>query len=311
MPQPANPHHQSTHPAPSHVQPPHSKNKSRMKPLAAALLAATLLAPQLLRAQAADIPSAMPATPDGQTSDQRGRALLDQMVKALGGDLWLNRNTMQCEGRTSSFFHGQPNPYTTDYHELRRFAASGLPDTDRIGFLTDRGMLLPGKKIDVIQIWTDGHGYEVTYKGQTDLPKEQVDDFYRRYNHSIEAVVHSWLNAPGVMVFSDGTDFVERRLADKVTVLTANNDAVTFELDATTHLPIRRTFQWRNPQFNDFDEEAETYDDYHTIQGLPTPLTITRYHNGDMSNQRYFSKVEYNVPAAPALFDPETLLKKK
>ena len=89
------------------------------------------------------------------------------------------------------------------------------------------------------------------------------------------------------MIVSEGTAMVERRLADRVTVLTANNDAVTLDLDAATHLPIRRTFQWRNPQFNDYDEDAETYDDYHTIQGLPTPMTVTRYHNGDMTNQRY------------------------
>ena len=315
MPQTIKPHLLRTQLAFASVQPPNSaprpKNESRMKPFAATLLAATLLAPQLLRAQAADIPSAAPATVPGQTSDQRGQMLLDQMIAALGGDLWLKRNTMQCEGRTSTFFHGQPNPYTTDYHELRRFTGSGLPDADRVGFLTERGVIMPGKKIDVVQIWKEGHGYEVTFKGQTELPKEQVEDFYRRKAHSIEEVVQNWIHAPGVMILSEGTDMVERHIADKITIITASNDAVTLELDATTHLPIRRTFQWRNPQFNDFDEEAETYDDYHTIQGLPTPLTITRYHNGDMSNQRYFSKVEYNVPAAPALYDPETLLKKK
>jgi hypothetical protein len=218
---------------------------------------------------------------------------------------------MQSDGRTSTFFHGQPNPYTTDYHDLRRFAAPGLPEAERIGFLTDRGMILPGKKIDVVQIWKDGHGYEVTYKGQAELPKEQVADYYRRQAHSVEEVVHSWIHAPGVMIVSEGTSMVERRLCDKVTVLTANNDAVTFELDSTTHLPIRRTFQWRNPQFNDYDEEQETYDDYHTIQGLPTPLTITRYHNDDMTSQRYLTKVVYNLPADPSLFDPATLLKKK
>ena len=273
-------------------------------------LAVALLAPQLVRAQSSDLSSAAPPTGAG-TSTERGQILLDQMIVALGGDVWLKRTSMQSDGRTSSFFHGQPNPYTTDYHELRRFDASGAPDAERIGFLTDRGMILPGKKIDVVQIWKDGHGYEVTFKGQTELPKEQVEDFYRRRTHSIEEVVHTWIHAPGVMIVAEGTTMVERRLADKITILSANNDAVTFELDAATHLPARRIFQWRNPQFNDIDEEAETYDDYHTIQGIPTPLTVTRYHNNDMTSQRYLAKVVYNVPADPTLFDPANLLKKK
>jgi hypothetical protein len=282
-----------------------------MKRLALILaLAATLFAPQSAYAQASDLYSAAVPTGAG-TSAERGQILLDQMIVALGGDAWLQRTSMQSDGRTSSFFHGQPNPYTTDYHELRRFDASGAPDADRVGFLTDRGMILPGKKIDVVQIWKDGHGYEVTFKGQTELPKEQVEDFYRRRTHSIEEVVHTWMKAPGVMIVAEGSTMVERRVADKVTILSANNDAVTFELDAATHLPIRRIFQWRNPQFNDIDEEAETYDDYHTIQGIPTPLNITRYHNNDMTSQRFLSKVVYNVPTDVSLFDPANLLKKK
>jgi len=275
------------------------------------LAAATLLAaPQRLHAQASELPSAAP-TAANQSDTERGRQLIDQMVTALGGEMWLDRATIQIDGRTSSFFHGQPNPYITEYHELRRLAVNGQPEADRVGFLTERGMILPGKKIDVVQIWTAGNGYEITYKGQTTLPKEQVEDYYRRRAHSIEEVVHNWLKAPGVMVVAEGTVMVERRLADRVTVLAATNDAVTLDLDATTHLPLRRSFRWRNPQFNDYDEEAETYDDYHTIQGLPTPLTITRYHNGEMSNQRFLTKVVYNLPLDPSLFDPAVALKKK
>jgi hypothetical protein len=100
-------------------------------------------------------------------------------------------------------------------------------------------------------------------------------------------------------------------MADKVTVLSANNDAVTLELDANTHLPLRRTFQWRNQQFKDFDEDAEDYSDYHTVQGLPTAMTITRYKNGDMVNQRFITKATYNEPLEPSMFDVEVLVKKK
>jgi hypothetical protein len=318
MPQIMNPQHIRRRPA--NVQPQssvrHPESKSLMKPVATAifLLAVTLLAPQRLRAQASEIPSAAPPTIAGQTDAQRGKLLIDQMIAALGGDAWLNRTTVQFDGRTSSFYRGAPNPYITEYHELHRFAAQSSPaqpEADRIGFLTPRGMILPGKVTDVVQIWTDAHGYEITYKGQTELPKEQVDDYYRRRAHSIEEVVHTWINAPGVMLIGEGTSMVGRRIADKLTILGANNDAVTLELDASTHLPVRRTFQWRNPQFKDFDEEAEEYDDYHTVQGLPTPMTITRYHNGEMANQRYITKVVYNAPLAPDLFDPAILLKKK
>jgi hypothetical protein len=265
---------------------------------------AALLAPRL-HAQASDLPSAAPpSATDGQSPDQRGRQLIDQMIAALGGRAWLDRATMRTEGRTSSFFHGQPNPGVTQFIDYHRLPLNGQPEALRQEFLGDRGMIEPGKKTYVIHIWIDKTGYEITYKGQTTLPQQQVEEFYRNRAHSIEEVVRTWIDAPGVIIVSEGVTMVERRLADKVTVLTANNDAVTLELDATSHLPLRRTFQWRNPQFKDFDEEVETYDDYHVVQGLPTAMTITRYHNGDIVTQRYLTKVEYNLPLAPSLFDP-------
>jgi hypothetical protein len=308
------PHRRCTQPArrqrPTTEPLPRPKNKSRMKRLALVILAAVLLAPQLARAQAADIPSGAPPTVAG-TPDQRGRALIDQMIAALGGDHWLNRISIETEGHGSAFFRGEPDAYIIEFAQTERLPGSGQPWAQRVGFLTPRGMIMPGKKIDVVQIWKDGHGYEVTYKGTTDLPKDQVDEFYLRRAHSIEEVVRNWINAPGVMIVAEGTSMVGRRLADKVTVLTANNDAVTLELDVNSHLPMRRTFQWRNPQFKDFDEYVEEYDDYHTFQGLPTAMTVTSYKNGDMVGQRYLTKVTYNVPAGPSLFDPAAVLKKK
>jgi hypothetical protein len=281
-----------------------------LKSIFCALLLA-VLAPSVLWAQAADLPNATTPQPSASTEEQRGRQLMDEMVAALGGDAWLNRKDMQFHGRLASFFQGKPNGMIFEFDAWHQFADATHQEAQRIGFLTDRSMILPGKKIDVVQIWTGGNGFEVTYKGKTALPKDQVEDFYRRQAHSIEEVVRTWLKAPGVMVLYDGTSMVERRMADKVTVLSAKNDAVTIDLDATTHLPLRRTFEWRNTTFKDHDEDIEEYADYHTIQGLPTAFNITRYHNGDMTSQRFLTRVEYNTGLPPELFNQEKLIKKK
>jgi hypothetical protein len=282
--------------------------KRLLCPLLSGLVLFALAAP-LLPAQAGNTPSGADAA--AQNQEQHGRELMDEMVTALGGDAWLHRKDMQFHGRIAAFFQGQPNGMVVEFDAWQQFPDATHPEAERIGFLTDKSMLFPGTKIDVVQIWTGKTGYEVTYKGKTTLPKDQVEDYYRRQAHSIEAVVRDWLKAPGVMVLYDGTSMVERRMADKVTILSANNDAVTIDLDATTHLPLRRTFEWRNTTFKDHDEDVEEYDDYHTFQGLPTPLTITRYHNGDMANQRFLTNVQYNTGLPHELFNPDHLLKKK
>lgn len=283
----------------------------RMKRFFSLLLVSGLVAAPRVWAQASEIPSAAPVQAAGMTQEQMGKKLIDEMVEALGGQAWLDRKYMQVSGRTAAFFRGAPNGTVIEYTGWRRFRGTGQPEAERIGFLSDKSMILPGKKMDIVQIYTPDSAYEVTYKGRTTLPKDLITEYQRRQKHSIESVVNDWLKMPGVMVIAEGQTMVERRIADKVTILSPNNDAVTIELDATTHLPIRRTFQWRNETFKDLDEDAETYDDYHAVDGLPTAYTLTRYRNGDMVNQRFYSKVEYNMDLSPDLFNPDNLLKKK
>jgi hypothetical protein len=255
-------------------------------------------------AQASQVPSAAPTLAPGQTPEQRGHILIDEMIKALGGQAWLDRTTIEQEGHTAAFFSGRPTGSVVEFHEFHRLPINGQTEADRLEFT---------KKRDIIQVWTKDNGYEITYKGNNPLPKEQVEDTLRRRAHSIDEVVRTWVKAPGVMIVAEGNTMVERRTAETVTVLTANNDAVTLDLDATTHLPLRRTFQWRNEQFKDHDEDVESYEDYHTVQGLPTALTITRYRNGDIANQRFLdvSKLVYNAAIPPEKFDPTLPLNRK
>ena len=274
-------------------------------------MALAIAIPHPLWGQASEIPSAAPVQPAGETAEQRGHKLLDEMVEALGGDAWLNRRNVREYGRIARFFRGAPTGIVANFTAIHQFPGNDRPEAERIGFITDKSIILPGKKIDVVQIWTGDAGYEITYKGKNPLPVDQVTDYYRRRDHSIEAIVRTWLKAPDVEVVAEGNSMVERRLADKVTILSADNDAVTLELDAASHLPLRRTFQWRNETFKDHDEDAEEYDDYHTIQGLPTAFTLTRYHNGDMISQTFFTKFEYDADLEPSTFTQDILVKKK
>jgi hypothetical protein len=121
-----------------------------------------------------------------------------------------------------------------------------------------------------------------------------VDDFLRRREHSIETVVRLWLNDPNTILIYEGQRLVERHLADQVTLISGANEAVTILTDVETHLPLRRSFEWRDPVYKDQNLDAEEYDNYHMIDGLPTPFTITRYKNGDITRQHFLVHVTYN-----------------
>ena len=220
-----------------------------------------------------------------QKNARQAREALDAMVKALGGQAWLDMKNQMRQGHIAAFFQGNPDPGTEDTYEFHQW-----PDHDRTELTKHR---------DVVQFYIGRNGEEVTYKGKAPLPKEQVDDFLRRRDHSIETVIKTWLNDPKTILVYEGQRLAERHLADQVTLISANNESVTIQTDTQTHLPLRRTFQWRDPLYKDKNTDAEEYDDYHVMQGFPTPFTISRYKNDDEVRQYYLLHVKYNQDLAP------------
>jgi hypothetical protein len=242
----------------------------RILPVAVALL--MLAFAPVTRTQTAD--------ESGDKNAKQARAALDAMVKAMGGDAWLNMKNMMRQGHVAGFDHGEPGEGTTDYWEYHAW-----PDNDRIEFTKHR---------DVVQFYLGRQGWEVTYRGKKALPQEQVDDFLRRRDHSIETVIKTWLKDPNTILVYEGQRLAERHLADQVTLISARNEAVTILMDTQTHLPLRRTFEWRDPIFKDKNLDAEEYDDYHTFDGIPTAFTITRFKNQDIIRQYFIVHVTYN-----------------
>ncbi len=228
--------------------------------------------PHAIRAQAAD--------DDAAKNAKQARAALDRMVQALGGQAWLSLKNQEREGFIASFFHGNPDAGTTQYYEYHAW-----PDQDRVELTKHR---------DVVEFYLDRVGWEVTYRGKKPMDPEILDDFLRRRDHSIETAVKVWLKDPKTILVYEGQHLVERRLGEQVTLISAQNEAITIVMDAETHLPLKRIFQWRDPLYKDKNTDAEEYDDYHTIEGFPTPFSITRFKNDEMYRQYYIRKVTFN-----------------
>ncbi len=269
--------------------------------------------PQRAAAQASSIPSAGGAQEDANGT--KGRKLLDQMVEALGGDKWMQRLDWTEYGKGSTFYKGAPNPFVFDFEEYYRaqpFGERVVIVSRNANVITEMiGVPMSKAKRDIATVWTPDSGYEVTFKGKKELPKDDVVDYQRRRRHTLDVMVLDWLKRPGTLVTFEGTDMYARRIADKVSVLTADNDSMTVELDASTHLPLSRSFQWRDATYKDFNTDEEQYDNYQPEGEIMTPLTVTRLKNGDIVSQRYLTKVVYNSKLGPDLFNPDRPLEKK
>jgi hypothetical protein len=219
---------------------------------------------------------------------QKAKQILDDMIRALGGDAYLTLRDMKVEGRGYAFYHGRPSGLGIVFWRFWEW-----PDKDRMELTKQR---------DVVELYIGDKGYEITYKGTATQDPKLVDEYLRRRGHSLEWVIRNWLAAPGSMILYEGTAIVEQTLADKVTVMTSSNDSVTIAVDPRSHLPLKNTYSWRDPNDRQFDEESEVFGNFRMVQGINTPYSTVRMLNGEMSGQRFINNVTYNTGIDPSLF---------
>jgi len=245
--------------------------------------------------------------PVDQENARKAKDVIDKTIQALGGSAYLSAQDMTQDGRFYSFFHGQSNSVGIPYGLLTKF-----PDKDRFEVLKLRNYHIlwwtvgnvPAKdKADIVLIHNGNKGYEITYKGTAAEEPADTANYLRRRTHSLPMVLREWLHAPGVALFYAGPTVVEGKPAQQVTVMNAQNDAVDLWVDEHTFLPIKKSYSWRDPSDKLRNVEDEVYDNYKPVQGVMTPHSVTRYQNGDMSNQRFINTVSYNQNLADNLFE--------
>jgi hypothetical protein len=223
-------------------------------------------------------------------SSRKARAMIQKMIQALGGQAYLIYQDMQQEGRTYSFYRGQPNSVGAPFWRFWQW-----PDKERVEVFKDRSWVI---------IHNGDKGTEITFHGVGPEERKSLEEYLRRREYSMEWVLRRWLSEPDVAVFYLGPAIVNRKPAEQVTIMNSRNQGVTIAMDGTSYLPLRKTFTWRDPASRERNEDGEIYDNYRLVQGIMTPHSISRTRNGEMTNQRFIHSVAYNLGLAASLFEP-------
>lgn len=253
------------------------------------LLAASLLAQA---PQSSGPAGTYPAPQDANA--KKARLLLDHMIEALGGQAYLSYTDMYQEGRYSSFYQGRPSGVGTNVF-VRYWK---WPDKERMEMFHTR---------EWVVLYVGDQGYDSSFRGTRRVEPEDLAQHLHRREHSLEVVLRTWLKQPGTALFYEGSALVDQKPAEKISIINSKNDSVVLYLDTYAHLPIKKTYQVRDPVSRERDEEGEVLDHYKLVQGIMTPLNIVRFHNGEMTRQLFLQKVEYNLGTSDALFTPPPL----
>lgn len=223
---------------------------------------------------------------------RKARELLNLAIEALGGQAYLNIHDMEEEGRTYSFYHGRPNSNGVLFW---RFVE--VPDKERIEVTKER---------DVAYLYLGNKGWELTYKGPRSVETKDLEEYLRHRKFSLENMLRVWINDPGVALFYDGTALAGDVTADQITLINSKDEAVDVFLDTDSHLPIKKSYKWRDSVDRQLNLEEEIYDNFRVVQGVNTPYGFTRFFNGDMQTERFVTAVHYNQQLDQAMFDPNS-----
>ncbi len=222
----------------------------------------------------------------------KAKSLIDQAIEALGGQTWLTIRDREQQGRGYSFHHGRPSGSGGVFWSFSEF-----PDKERFEFTKER---------DIAQLYVGEKGFEITYKGAHPVEPKDLEDYLRRRKYSLDIVLRTWLKDPGIVLLYEGNAIAAQHPALKVTVINSQNDSVSLYFDVDSHLPVKKTFEWRDPVDKQKNLEEEIYENYRSVSGIMAPYNLTRYFNGDMSSQRFLNTVTINQGLDPAMFDPNS-----
>lgn len=240
--------------------------------------------------------SLLPAQTDA--SSKKAKQVIDQAVRALGGDEFLNMRTRHVTARIYGFFRDQMSGY-----DVANFYLQYLDDKDLKG-VRQREREVLGKKQDYSYLYLPDKAFDITFRGARQVEEEA----WQRYERTTTNDILYWLrfryNEPGMQYDYIGNQVLITNHVDVVDITDANDKTIRVYFDYNTKLPVKQSFSWLDPETKEHNDEVTDYDKWRDAgHGVMWPFTIERARNGYKVGQVFASKVEVNAELPPDIFE--------
>ena len=235
-----------------------------------------------------------------ETTQQKGKRVVDEALAALGGQAFLNMQNRVESGRIYGFYNERLSGLGVDV-----LYTSYLPRPEQSdpSFLGVRVRDARGKKQDDVILYTDGTGYELTFRGARPLTDVLIKQFRTATMHNVFYILRQRLGEAGLIFDSRGSDFFENRPVEIIDITDANNDTVTVYFDQSTKLPTRQLYFRKDPIDNTKLEEVSLFSKYRDVGGgVMWPFTILRERNGEKIFEMYSETVDINKDLKESMF---------
>jgi hypothetical protein len=237
----------------------------------------------------------LPVLLPAETTQQRGKRVIDEAVAALGGRNFLEMRDRTETGRAYSFYRERLTGLAIA-HIYTRYL------TPAPGTLAVRERQAFGKDQSDVILFTDGNGYELTFRGARPLPDTRVAQYRDSMMRNTFYILHARLGEPGMVFDSRGSEVWENQPVEIVDIVDADNRTVTVYFNRSTKLPVYQTFRRRNAVDKQIDDEVTRFSKYRDVGGVMWPFAIQRERNGEKIFEMYSESVVIDKDLKDDLF---------
>lgn len=230
----------------------------------------------------------------------RAKQVIDDALKALGGEAFLRMADRVEEGRAYSFYREQLSGLSRAKIYTRYLTRPEPPPPNFIGVRERQAF---GKKEDVYIVFNESGGFEITYRGAKPLPAETLERYKEGLSHSILYLLRMRLGEPGLTFEYRGADIYENVPVHVVDFLDSDNRVTTVYFQQSTKLPVKQIWENRNPVTKRKSEEITVYSKYKDIGGgIQWPLVVRRERDGEKIFEMFADVIAANQGLTDELF---------
>jgi hypothetical protein len=248
-----------------------------------------------------------------EQSAAKAKAVLQQVITALGGSAYLNVRDSDCAGRVAQFGSSGDLMGFTPFRDLWLLPAKNRVEYVSKGEHTVLAYLLGADGLSIthggvlVTVFDGDQGWMLDKSGVSEQPEDVTKNFVEQVKSGMNNMLRSRMNEDGVELRYAGTDLADLKEVEWIEFSDRDHRALRLAVEKSTHLPIRWVISKRDPETRVRTEIATSYTQFISLDGVLTPLSITRSQNDRWVSQTYLTGCKYNSNLSPQLFTRASL----
>ena len=226
------------------------------------------------------------------SGEKKAREAVERAIEAMGGDAFRNVRNAEIVGRYFVFIKGRKG--FARYHDWTVY------DPVKSRFQLGKG---DNQEVEIYNLEL-GKAWKLEGEDEVkELKKKDIKAWKKGVNRNWAFLLKKRIDEEGMSLFYYGPDDVagEGRW-EAVEFLDPTNASSVVFFDLETHLPQKIESEITDPKSGVRYKQEVELSNWHTIEGVYTPLRDDTYNDGEMAQQTHIEEIHFNVNIPPEYF---------